>query len=81
MLNASHVKWRHLKSDLKAPMLKDEHPWHLGPGSFLQLTAYASVAELIADIIPTVPNAATMITIANIATGFIGGYIAEQGSI
>ena len=41
-------------------MLKDEHPWHLGPGSFLQLTAYASVAELIADIIPTVPNAAIM---------------------
>jgi hypothetical protein len=26
LLNASHVKWRHLKSDLKAPMSKDEHP-------------------------------------------------------
>ena len=51
---------------MKAPVLVDEHPWHGGPGSSLQLTAFASIAELIADIIPTVPNSATMTTIAKI---------------
>jgi hypothetical protein len=44
---------------------------YAGPGSFLQLTACASVAELIADSIHTVPNAATTITIANIVVEFI----------
>jgi hypothetical protein len=37
----------------------------------LQLAAFASIAELIADIIPTVPSAATMTAIAKIVD-FIG---------
>ena len=75
-----HEIWRHVNPLAKAPLLKDEQQWHGGPGSFLRITAFESVAELIAYIIATVPKAATMVTIAHIAVGFIGTFM-EKASI
>jgi hypothetical protein len=45
-----------------------EHPWQKAI-SRLQLSACASVAELIADTIPAAPNAATMARIAKARYG------------